>query len=190
MKQFSNIKINPLKLIGNVFIAVSLLGFAYTFNPLITAYLPHEIPENPDMSSSLVIPKIQAYSPVIKNVDPFDETEYNQALRHGVAMAKGSVGFENEGLTYLFAHSSGNPWELTRFNTIFLRLGELQNGDEILVYSNGKKFVYEVTDKKEVDPSEVSYLFDSSYDGLILQTCTPIGTDLRRLLIFATQKQI
>jgi len=184
MKQYTNVTI--YKHIGNFFIVLSILGFFYTFYPLFSAYFPQDIPKTIDTSSSLVIPKINAYSPIIKNVDPFNEKEYNQALQHGVAMAKGSQLPGNTGLTYLFAHSSGNPWQLTRFNTIFFRLGELEKGDEIVVYEDGRAYVYGVIDTKEVSPSEISYLLDYDFEGLILQTCTPIGTDLKRLLIFAT----
>ena len=84
------------------------------------------------------------------------------------------------------------PWEMTRYNTIFLRLGELSVGDEIVITRNGKELKYTVSDKKEVDPSEVNYLLQTdkteprlNRGKLILQTCTPIGTALKRLLIFA-----
>ena len=75
---------------------------------------------------------------------------------------------------------------MTRFNTVFLRLGELNMGDIISIYKDGKEYTYAVSDKKEVWPNEVSYLVNAEdEDILILQTCTPIGTDLKRLLIFA-----
>jgi LPXTG-site transpeptidase (sortase) family protein len=133
----------------------------------------------------ITIPKIKAQSPVIENVDPWNEAAYGEALKHGVAQAKGTSLPGQHGTVYLFAHSSGLPWDLTHFNTIFLKLGELQNGDKILIRRNGKDYPYKVTDKKEVDPSEVQYLLDTKKTQLVVQTCTPIGTSLRRLLIFA-----
>lgn len=183
-----NILINPLKILGNIFMAIALLGFTYSFYPLLSAYFPKPIPTQIDTTSSILIPKIQAYSPVIKNVDAFDEDEYDQALKHGVAMAKGSAPVGSDGLTYVFAHSSGNPWELTRFNTVFLRLDELEAGDDIQFFSGGREYIYEVVDKKEVSPHEVSYLLNNDFEGLILQTCSPIGTDFKRLLVFAKLK--
>lgn len=39
--------------------------------------------------------------------------------------------------------------------------------------------------KKTVWPNEVKYLKEDQGDILILQTCTPIGTALQRLLVFA-----
>ena len=110
---------------------------------------------------------------------------YNKALQNGVAHAKNTALPGQKGTAFLFAHSSGNPWELTRMNTIFLRLGELQNGDVIEIVSNGKMLKYKVVDKKEVDPTEVDFLLKSEKTQLVLQTCTPIGTSLKRLLVFA-----
>lgn len=152
------------------------------------SYLPRPV-EAIDTSSSVYIPKINAYAPVIYNVDPYDATVYKRALTQGVAHAKGSAVPGQDGKVYLFAHSSGMPWEITRFNTIFLRLSELERDDEVFVYKDGEKYSYRVYDKKEVWPSEVSYLVEDVEDGriLVLQTCSPVGTDLKRLLVFAKE---
>ncbi len=150
----------------------------YLFPPQIQSQLP-------EYGMYITIPKIHAQSPVIPEVDSNNQTVYDEALKHGVAQAKGTALPGEKGRVYLFAHSSGLPWEETHFNTIFLRLGELQNGDTIIVRRNGKDYKYIVYDKKTVDPSQVSYITDSTKTQLILQTCTPIGTSLYRLLIFA-----
>lgn len=173
--------------IGNICIIISLLLFAIVFTPFFTTYLPRE-QQKIDTVSSVFIPKINAYAPVLYNVDPFDEKVYKKALTQGVAHAKGSATPGGSGTVYLFAHSSGMPWELTRYNTIFLRLAELSTGDTIYVYKDGSEYTYKVSGKKEVWPGEVSYLINNSTDKtLILQTCSPVGTDLKRLLVFADQ---
>jgi sortase A len=173
--------------LGNVLLVASLAVFFYIFWPIVQIYLfPPQI--NPHLSEYgmfVTIPKIHAQSPVIPNVDPNNQTIYDEALKHGVAQAKGTSLPGESGTVYLFAHSSGLPWELTHFNTIFLRLGELEKGDVITVRRNGKNYNYIVYDKKTVDPSQVSYLTESKKEQLILQTCTPIGTSLYHLLIFA-----
>lgn len=173
--------------IGNALIAASLVSFAYLFYPLLQIYFAPPVVQKITTKSGsfLTIPKIHAQAPIIENVDPWSETIYNEALAKGVAHAKGTSHPGEKGTVFLFAHSSGAPWEMTRYNTIFLRLGELQTGDEILVMRNGKEITYRVTDKKEVDPSEIHYLLQTDKNQLILQTCTPIGTSLHRLLIFA-----
>lgn len=176
-----------LRHLGTSLIVLSLLGFSLFAYPLLRIYLFPPVLTPPGMKGTyLTIPKIHASSPVVLGVDPFNEAIYKEALHEGVAHAKGSSLPGSSGTSFLFAHSSGNPWELTKYNTIFLRLPELVTGDMILLTVDGKRYKYKVKSKKEVSPSAVSYLVASSKDQLILQTCTPIGTSLNRLLIFAT----
>ncbi len=173
--------------LGNLLLIASLCGFIYIFWPIVQIYLfPQQVQQHlPEHGIFVTIPKIHAQSPVIPDVDPNNQVLYDEALKHGVAQATGTSLPGQTGTIYLFAHSSGLPWELTHFNTIFLRLGELQKGDVIIVRRDGKNYDYIIEDKKVVDPSLVSYLTQSKKTQLILQTCTPIGTSLYRLLIFA-----
>lgn len=173
--------------LGNLCIIVSLLGFAFIFYPVVKAYLsPGSFAQVSADEYSLWIPRIRAAGKIIPNVNPWNEKEYKAALKHGIAQAKGTSVPGQKGTIYLFAHSSGLPWELTRYNTIFLRLGELQKGDPIYITWKGKKYTYKVREKKEIWPSDLQYI-KSNKDQLIIQTCTPIGTDLKRLLVFANQ---
>lgn len=165
------------RLIGDFLIIFSLLFISWIYYPILTAYF-FPAPALKDSSYYISIPKIGARSPIIDNVDPWNQDEYKKALKKGVASAKGISNF-------LFAHSSLPPWEMTRTNTPFLRLGELKNGDEIIVHKSGQDYVYNVVDKKEVWPNQVGYLIDNGNEQIILQTCTPIGTDFKRLLVFA-----
>lgn len=173
--------------LGNFFIILSFIGFAYTFFPLINIYFfPPQIKSVlPSKGTFITIPKIHAQAPISENVDPWNEKEYMDTLKKSIAHAKGTSLPGQPGTIFLFAHSSGPPWELTRFNTVFLRLGELQNGDSIIIERNGVTYRYIVRDKKEVWPNEVNYLLDTKRTQLILQTCTPIGTSIKRLLVFA-----
>ena len=178
-------------LFGNVLILFSFIGFFILFYPIIQLYLfPPEIKKEQKLSKeyAIFIPKIGAYSPIVKDVNPWNESEYMLALKRGVAHARGTSTPEKNGSVYIFAHSSGNPLEVNRYNTVFYRLGELQVDDLIVIRSNNKEYKYFVFDKKEVWPDQVQYLVDaqkSTESQLILQTCTPVGTSLKRLLIFA-----
>lgn len=187
--------------LGNLLIILSLSGFSFVFYPIARIYLfpPTIQPIQTQKGIFLTIPKIHAQAPIVENVNPWNESQYRQALKKGIAHAKGTALPDEKGLPasqagtiFLFAHSSGAPWEIAWYNTIFLRLGELQKGDSIEITKNGKKYLFKVRGKKEVWPSEVNYLSRSNRDlsqpkkdQLILQTCTPIGTSLKRLLIFA-----
>lgn len=139
----------------------------------------------PENTPFISIPKINAYAPLVDDVDPWNETEYREALTKGVAIAKGFSKPGQKGTTYIFAHSSDSPWRISSYNTVFFRLGELKEGDEIETYYNGQAYQYTVSHSIEVWPDEVEAITKTQTDQLILQTCTPIGTSLKRLLVFA-----
>jgi LPXTG-site transpeptidase (sortase) family protein len=68
---------------------------------------------------------------------------------------------------------------------VFFRLGELRSGDLVEVNYKDQSYKYIVSHSIEVWPNEVEALTKTSGDQLILQTCTPVGTALKRLLVFA-----
>ncbi|MBI2031180.1 MAG: sortase [Candidatus Levybacteria bacterium] len=166
--------------------AFSLFLLIFIYYPLVNLYLfPPKISEFSDKSFYIEIPKINIKTPIIKNVDPFNEDEYRASLQKGIAQAKGTYLPDRDGTMFLFAHSSDLPWRITRYNVAFFRLPELQRGDAITIFKDGKEYKYKVTDKKTVWPNEVSFLLNAQKKQLILQTCVPIGTSLQRLLVFA-----
>lgn len=134
----------------------------------------------------IVIEKINANAKVVANVNPGSEREYTSALRVGVAHAKGSGLPGEKGNIYLFSHSTDAPWNIVRYNAIFYLLRELESGDRVILFYQGKRFDYIVFDKIVVAPLDLSYL-TNVYDQevLTLQTCDPPGTLLRRLVVRA-----
>lgn len=176
------------KNLGNLLIISALLGLFYIYFPIIQLYLfPQKI--NPinyrENSWYLEIPKINAQSEIIPNINPWQKSDYQKALEKGVAAASGFALPDQSGTIFLFAHSSLDPWKMTRTNTIFFRLNELKVGDIIKLTKNNKTYEYKVSSKVTVSPYDTKFLEDNSKNQLILQTCTPPGTDFQRLLIFA-----
>ena len=159
-----------------------------SFSQLLTKNSSDAILTVPDPDFSIVIPKIRGKAKIIANVDPINELSYNQALIEGVAHAQGTMFPGQNGNIYLFAHSTNSPFDAIRLNAVFYLLRELESNDEIYVFYQGVKHKYLVTDKKIVDPTDISVLSSTNQDGkerLILQTCYPPGTRNKRLLIFA-----
>ena len=142
-----------------------------------------------DPNFDIIIPKIGANARVVANVDPGNYNKYIDALRHGVAHAAGTKYPGQAGNTFLFAHSVGNFWEVSRWNAVFYLLRELNPGDEVDLFYLGRRFVYVVYDKKVVDPTDVRYLSSqANFPMLTMQTCWPPGTTLKRLLVFGRLK--
>lgn len=181
---------SKLRTIGNALIGMSVVGVLITFYPVIREevnYRTTDVYQVKPISEAfnIRIPSIKVNLPVIENVNPWEKGEYLAALQRGVAHARGTSTPVGEGSMYLFAHSSDVPWRMTRYNTAFFRLGRVKLGDEIVITYAGKDYRYRVNDKKIVWPGEVEYLTRQDKNQLILQTCTPIGTALQRLLVFA-----
>ena len=100
------------------------------------------LPVNKDFS--IVIEKINVNAPIVANVSVSDEKEYKEALKMGVAHAKGSAP-PGDGNTYLFAHSSLDFWQLGRYATIFNLLDKLEEGDRVFIFYQGERFEYRVS---------------------------------------------
>ena len=143
----------------------------------------------------LDIPKIKAHSEVMIDIESLNPKIYLPILDNNVvahAMGTDLPGSGNGKSIYLFAHSSNQGVNRARNNPVFYLLGQLENDDEIFTTIKDKQYVYRVFDKKVVGSKDVAstkYREDNS-EVIILQTCWPIGTDWKRLLIFAKRTSI
>ena len=136
------------------------------------------------------IPKIGAKTEIIADVSPVDKNQYLEVLKNNkVAHSSYSTlpGRGKGSMTYLFAHSTEQSIQTMRKNSVFYLLGELDKDDKILINYQGSVIEYTVYMKKIVTAKEFEYLTysDSNKEVLILQTCWPIGTNWKRLLVFA-----
>lgn len=142
-------------------------------------------PQNID-EFAISIPAIGASAKVVSDVNPYNEEEYDAALRVGVAHAE-TTGKPGEGKRiFMFAHSTSSPTYFSEYNAIFYQLRLLSEGDLIFVKHNGEALRYKVTEKVVVEANDTHWLTDTSNEEeLVLQTCDPPGTTLRRLLVIA-----
>ena len=139
-----------------------------------------------DSHFSLYIPKIEAASNIVANVETGNESEYLAALKKGVAHGKGTY-FPGQGRNiFLFSHSTDSPYNVASYNAVFYLLRKLETGDKITVFFADEKYIYEVTEKVVVSADDTSYITrDYSDERLVLQTCDPPGTTWKRLLVIA-----
>lgn len=139
-----------------------------------------------DEDFGIIIPKISANAKVIAEVDSQNSAVYQRALTKGVAQAKGTAYPNEKGNIFIFAHSSADFFEASRYNAVFYLLSKLETGDEIFLFYKGEKYSYAVSEKKTVGAEEASYLEKKSdKKQLTLMTCWPPGTTLKRLIIIA-----
>lgn len=141
-----------------------------------------------DKNFGIVIEKINVNAPIVKDVPVINHEAYLEALKWGVAHASFS-GYPNEqnSNVYLFAHSSNNFWELGKYSTVFNLIYKLGTGDQINIFYEGKRYLYQVDNKLLLNDFKVDEtIYDSIGPTLTLQTCYPTGTSLYRLVIRAS----
>lgn len=155
------------------------------FGFLLSKYPPIRVnPINQDYS--IVIEKIGVNAPIVPDVNVAVRADYLEALKDGVAEAKGSVHPGEVGNTYLFAHSALDFWDFGPYALVFTLLNRVENGDRIVLFYRGQRYDYTVVNREIVKGFNTEPL-GRQYDSptLTLQTCDPPGTALNRLIVTA-----
>ena len=139
-----------------------------------------------DREFNIEIEEIGLNSVVLPNIEAADPTIYTMALKRGLAHARGSALPGGGGAIYIFGHSTSYEWFVAELNAVFYKLKDLVIGDKVILRQNDKILSYKVIEKiiVEADDSEILGKYKDK-DVLILQTCYPPGTSLKRLLVIA-----
>jgi LPXTG-site transpeptidase (sortase) family protein len=134
------------------------------------------------------IAKISVNAPVIYGLNTSDEKVFQKNLQNGVVQYPGTAQPGQTGNVVIFGHSSGRWWAPGHYKFVFSLLEKLENGDEITLDYQGIRYVYHVTGKRVVTPDTMSVLNATPGEHkLTLLTCTPVGTNSKRLVIEAAQ---
>lgn len=134
----------------------------------------------------IIIPKLKIDAPIILDVDPLNEKTYQIALSKGVALANTSAKLDENGRSFLFAHSSANFYEASRYNSIFYLVNKLEDGDIFYITYDGQLYEYKMTGREYVLRENTDLMYsktDNPHKELFLMTCWPPGTTLKRLII-------
>lgn len=141
--------------------------------------------------SKLIIPKINVDAPIIFSVNASDNNAVEDQLRNGVVhypIANASSQPGQKGATVILGHSSNDVFDEGKYKFIFVQLSKMDIGDNFSINFNGVRYIYTITKKEIIDPKDVSKVTaDPSKPSVILITCEPPGTALKRLLVFADQ---
>jgi sortase A len=139
----------------------------------------------------LIIPKINVDVPIIWTANAADQNSLNEAMNNGVAWFNIQQAHSRPGENgnfVLSGHSSNDWLDQGSYKFIFAPLEQMKVNDTFYVNYNQKRYMYKVTTTKVVAPSDVGSLAtDNTKPMITLITCTPLGTALNRLLVFAEQ---
>lgn len=139
----------------------------------------------------LIIPKISVDVPIIWDANAASQDSLNAAMDKGVAWfnIQGASAKPGEKGNFVLSGHSSNDWlDKGDYKFIFAPLERMKEGDTIYVNYNSTRYTYTITGTKVVTPTDVASLrIGVDKPRITLVTCTPLGTALNRLLVFADQ---
>jgi len=184
---------------GLVVVTIFLFGF---FNEVIIApfiqpnrtAVATPIIVNPDSVTAnntpqIIIPKINVQIPVDYSQTTTNETAIEAGLLNGIVHYPTTKKPGENGNAAFFGHSSNNIFNKGKYKFAFVLLHELVPGDTFYITSEGKTYIYKVTSKAIVKPTDVFVLDDvpGKTATATLITCDPPGTSLNRLIVIGEQ---
>jgi LPXTG-site transpeptidase (sortase) family protein len=137
----------------------------------------------------IIIPKINVEIPVVYDVNTVDESAVDKALEGGVVHYADTALPGQDGNLVIVGHSSNNIFNPGKYKFAFVLLSKLDSGDTFYIQKDGKRYTYQVYEKKIVNPDDVSVLAPQSNKLAVatLITCDPPGTSINRLIIRGEQ---
>jgi LPXTG-site transpeptidase (sortase) family protein len=175
--------------------AITLLLFK---SPVILSQLGYSLGNKPTPTQStapsavipaantITISKINVSAPVVYEPS-IAEASVQRALQDGVVHYGNTAVPGQNGNVAIFGHSSNDWWEPGNYKFVFVLLDKLVVGDRLTMDYQSRRYTYEVTSSKVVEPTEVGVLAPTTVPTLTLITCSPPGTSLRRLVVTAKQ---
>lgn len=147
-----------------------------------------EIPENlRPLVQSMPAPSIPTSSPqqaqrihlpaIWESPAPVVQGDGWEQLKKGVGQHIGSVNPGDRGNMVLSAHND-------IFGELFRDLDRLKPGDEIIVSTAVRDYVYKVTGLRIVEPTEVEVMEPTSKPTVTLISCYPYLIDNQRIVVF------
>jgi sortase A len=125
----------------------------------------------PDQAVRIQIPSINVDAPVVQG-DGWEQ------LKKGVGQYIGSTAPGRDGNTVLSAHNDV-------YGEIFRYLDRLVPGDQIIVYTQQRQFVYVVDRTVLVEPTAVEVMSPTSSPTITLISCYPYLVNDQRIVVFA-----
>lgn len=125
----------------------------------------------PDQAIRIQIPSIKIDAPVVQG-DGWEQ------LKKGVAQNVRSVNPGQEGNVILSAHNDV-------YGELFRFLDKLQPGDQVILYTQQRQYVYVVDRTAIVEPTAVEVMASTGSPTVTLISCYPYLVDKQRIVVFA-----
>ena len=134
-----------------------------------------------EKENSLEIPRIGIVAPVVISQSTVIETIVKE-LDAGAVYYPGSVLPVEEGQIIILGHSAPPGWPKIKHDWIFSDINNLQPGDEIILYFEHRKYIYEVVQKSILESGQEISLngFSPTDNVLTLVSCWPPGKLYKR----------
>jgi len=156
--------------------------------------LPYFCEEDFDGGVWLKIPKIELKVQVKTAVATSDGYEFDFSQLHEFPLWLNAglehLPFQNIGLPGASLIIGHRTWHSRP--KVFAKLDKLKPGDEIVIANQVLSLIYQVVGQEEVEPDLIWPIIIKEHEKslesgsvLLLLTCTPYGTDWRRLIVFA-----
>ncbi len=131
-------------------------------------------PSSPEQAIRIQIPALSVDAPIVQG-DGWEQ------LKKGVGQHLGSPDPGDVGNLVLSAHNDV-------YGEIFRYLDQLQPGDEILVFTQQRQYIYVVSGTQVVEPTQVEVMAPTSNPTTTLISCYPYLKDNQRIVVFANLK--
>ena len=139
---------------------------------LVGAITPLPLPTpGPEQAIRIQIPAIGVDAPVVEGDDW-------ESLKQGAGHHVGSANPGESDNCIISAHND-------IFGEIFRDLPDLDLDDEIFVHTASQMYRYVVTQKRIIEPTDVSVMYPTSSPVLTLISCYPYGIDTHRIVVIA-----
>ncbi len=139
-----------------------------------------------EKEDSIEIPKIEIQAPLVL---VSTEKEIKRALDRGVVLWPNSAFPGRPGQTIILGHSAPPNWPKIKYDWVFSNLNLLEKGDEVFVYFQKRKYVYEVEETIFLNRGQELPQTPPDQSFLFLISCWPPGRDVRRIAIKAILKK-
>lgn len=141
-----------------------------------------------DTKPEVIIPKINVEIPVVYGLTTIDEGAIQTALQDGVVHYADTAVPGQNGNVVIVGHSSNNIFNRGKYKFAFVLLSRLESGDTFYLQKDGKRYTYQIYEKRIVDANDISVLAPQGKPATAaLITCDPPGTSLKRLVVFGEQ---